>query len=226
MITDIIFNWSDKIDIILNRTQIFSIEKYRIWEVEQQLWKKLTVGAHVEFAELDNIVKYIRKNKYNNWSRQREIDRINLVKSFIVSHIPEVKFENIWFGVWSTEIIYEHPVSKWGPDIKLLHPLISFYIEVTWKQWCWRTLRVRPDKLEFYRKNSIDNARIAHTCDREWKLYFIKIDNNLAYTSSEIEIAWSKEKMVLFEMDHKAVYSSLIWIEYLKKKIELLKNNT
>lgn len=209
-----------KISVFIDWVFCCTFDKYRIEEIEQQLWKKIKVWTNVSCNEIKDIETFIWKRKYSN-SRDREKERIVLVKKILKDSIPNIEFENIWFWVDSNEIIYKHPEKKWWPDLKVKHPLKEFYLEVTWKQWCWKTLRIRPDKIQYYKDNNLNDSRFAHTCDREKEVFFIRIDLNKNYIPSEINVNWTKEEMVIFERDDNNVFSSEEFISKLLKFISI-----
>lgn len=194
---------------------------YRKEEIERQLWSKIEVGNEVDAEKLKQIETFLWKEKYkNSWWREKE--RIEKVKKILLAHIPELQFEEIGFWVWSEEIIYDHPEKKGGPDLKVIHPKKSFYLEVTGKQRCGRYLWIRPDKIQYYQTEKLEKSWFAHTCDAEDEIFFIQIDPNVEYIWKDIPVNGTMEKMVLFEKDQKWVYGAERFVKGLKKHLEWL----
>jgi hypothetical protein len=106
------WKWSIKIAIYYWDVRCTFFDEYRLSEIESQLWKKIEVWAGIECEEIKKIEAFLWKNKYKD-SRGREKERIELVKSKLKESIPELEFEEVWFWVWSKEIIYSHPDNKW-----------------------------------------------------------------------------------------------------------------
>lgn len=221
-VTDIKF-WAkwNKYYIYIDGIECTKFDTYRQEEIEEQLWIKIEIWNEIDCYKLKEIEKYLWKNKYkDSWWREKE--RIDLVKNILISEIPELKFEEIGFWVWSKEILYEHPDKKWWPDLKVIHPKYTFYLEVTWKQWCWKSLWIRPDKIEYYKTEKLEKSWFAHTCDKENEVFFIQIDLDKEYNWTNLDVNWTMENMVIFRKDDKWVYLASDFVKKLKKYLSTL----
>lgn len=149
--------------------------------------------------------KFLWKNKYKySWWREKE--RIQLVKDTLKSAVPELPFKDIGFGgvkwgytLWASK----EKVMTW---FKGYASKIFVLFGGNWKTMMRNTLWIWPDKIEYYRREKLDKSRVAHTCDREKKAFFIKIDVHTVYEGVDVNIYGTMEKMVVFAYHDKGVF--------------------
>lgn len=185
---------------------------------------KLYVGMTISCDEIKSLENFHWKRVYGPNSWKKENVRLVRIKNLIDQINPAVEAKIVGFGAGTSDFIEEHPPESGKPDIdvilKINPDVVVLSVEVTGTEVMrpgTNTYWVRPDKLNYMRKNPDQDVWIAlHYSQPSELLVFIKPDANKNYPISEKNIRGTIEYYVEFSARSPEVHD----FEYFKRCLE------
>ncbi len=187
---------------------------------------QISEGMQISCEKVKELESFHWKQKYGEKAWKKEQVRLDRVTELLCSIDSRIKVKKVGFGADNATFISSHPYVSGSPDLSLVlsnHESIQILmVEVTGTEFrrgddYW----VRPDKLEFCRKNPKKDIWIILHYREPMELFvFLKPDNSKHYEHKEFEIGESIEYFVVFSDTSPEVIEAERFSKYLIAKID------
>jgi hypothetical protein len=183
---------------------------------------QLNIGDEITCQEIKKRENYVFKDLYEDKWGEEKI-RIDYIKKWFETYIPNLEIEKDGFGADTNEFIEGHPQESGGPDLKLTlrgTDSIVIFLEVTGTKYkqgddYW----IRPDKIQYMQNHPEKDIWFAlHYLDQK-HIIWIKplLDKKYHYVVKNIKGA--DEHFVIFNTGDEEIKTSKTFKDYVDNKI-------